>query len=87
MLKERYIFGSNCQFGCDTWLAPEGMLTWMTHQEVQKYHSSLKQHWTNSAPMLFPQSKLSLFGITEDVPDSLIYLVWSAKDSEPEVWT
>jgi hypothetical protein len=86
MLAARFSFGSTCHFGCDTWLSREDMVSYTELKVVKEYHLSLREHWVDSAPMLFSDAKLSLFGVTEDVPDSLIYLVW-ANSSEPEVWT
>lgn len=86
MLEARFRFGSTCQVGCDTWLGADEMKLWMSNPEVMTYHDSLRRLWTNSAPMLYPDEQLSLFGRTEDVPDSLIYLVWGT-NVEPEIWS
>jgi hypothetical protein len=37
--------------------------------------------------MLFPDDRLTLLEVTEDVPDSLTYLVWRREGREPEVWS
>ncbi|MCA9032390.1 MAG: hypothetical protein KDA66_16345, partial [Planctomycetaceae bacterium] len=49
-------------------------------------HCALRENWEGSAPMVFPDERLTLFGVTEDVPENLTYLVWAKDDAEPEVW-
>lgn len=34
--------------------------------------------------MMFPDAQLTLFAVTDGVPDNLTYLVWIS--DEPEVW-
>lgn len=85
MLQARFRFASRIEFCGDTWLSISEMPKWMKRKSVRKYHSSLRDHWTGSAPMLYPDDKLTLFGVTVDVPDSLIYCVWG--DGEPAIWT
>ncbi len=36
---------------------------------------------------LIAQGDLTLFAVTQDVPDSLVYLVWQGTQEEPEIWT
>ncbi|MCB9950147.1 MAG: hypothetical protein H6824_04125 [Planctomycetaceae bacterium] len=58
----------------------------MEKKEVRQYHCALRENWEGSAPMVFPDERLTLFGVTEDVPENLTYLVWAKDDAEPEVW-
>jgi hypothetical protein len=85
MLEARFGFASAIYIDTDTWLNTTEMLSWTRKRAVKSYHRSLRENWDDSAPMLYSDSQLSLFGITEDVPDSLVYLVWTGS-TEPEIW-
>lgn len=86
MLKARFEYAGTIDHGGDTWLAPSKMERWMKKRVVRSYHKSLREHWEKSAPMLFADHDLTLFSVTEDVPDNLTYLVWKGAE-EPEIWS
>ena len=50
--------------------------------------SAHRDHWDDSAPMLYPNEKLSIIGsIGPPLTEDLLYLVWhDSCDKEPEVW-
>lgn len=84
MLKARFDYASIIKRGRDIWLSPAEMERWMKKREVKSFHRALREHWEQSAPMMFPNDRLTLLGVTDGVPDNLTYLVW--RDDEPEVW-
>ena len=63
------------------------MVFFMSDDELNIYHNSLRDHWEDSAPMLYPDKCLTLFGITEGVPEHRVYLVWKNEGKEPELWS
>jgi hypothetical protein len=87
MLKARFDYAGSIDHGGDCWLNPAEMERWMRKRMVRSYHKSLREHWENSAPMLFADHDLTLFAVTQDVPDNLVYLVWQGAEEEPEVWS
>lgn len=86
MLKHRYECGGRWQRGREIWLSPTDMAATMRQMDVLQVHRSLRENWAGSAPMLFSDSDLSLFGTTEDVPEKITYLVWR-QQQEPEIWS
>jgi hypothetical protein len=84
MLKARFAYASTIHNGQDIWLGPAEMERWMKKREVRGYHKALRKNWENCAPMRFPDHDLTLFIVTEGVPDNLTYLVWSGGE-EPEI--
>jgi len=86
MLEARFEF-------CGTW--KEGGTIWLGAREIElkthsrpvlKTHRSLRKHWDGSASMIYRDDQLSLFGISEDLPENITYLVWIGQ-SEPEIWS
>ena len=86
MLKARFEYASTIKFGQDTWLDPNQMALSMADDELNIYHTSLREHWEKSAPMRFKDKCLTLFGITDGLPENRVYLVWKTEGEEPEVW-
>jgi len=84
MLKQRFQYAATWNTGWHSWLGPSDMAKMMDDQSVRTHHEALRNHYENSAPMLYPYKQLSLFVVTEAVPDELIYLVWKSI-AEPEV--
>src|SRR5436190_2792225 len=72
MLKARYEYASSWRDSGDHWLGISEMSRFMQDQEVLDYHQSLREYGEDSAPMLFPDSQLTLYARTEGVPDNLI---------------
>lgn len=87
MLRSRFEFAGSWRIGQDVWLTPSQMSSWIRKRSVRKHHGALRAHWEGSAPMSYPDAQLSLFGITEDVPENLVYIVWTKEEGEPEIWT
>jgi hypothetical protein len=86
MLKARFDHAGTFTRGRDVWLAAAEMASSMKQQSTYEYHVALRENWDDSAPMLFPDECLTLFGKTEGAPDNLIYLVWPEAADEPEIW-
>ena len=86
MLKARFEYASIIKSGQDIWLDPNQMALSMADDELNLYHTSLREHWENSAPMRFKDKDLTLFGITDGCPEDRVYLVWKNEGKEPEVW-
>ena len=86
MLAGRYAYAGVWQMDVDVWLPPSGMGPEMQKRVVRRIHDSLREHWEGSAPMAYPDDRLTLFGVTDGVPDALTYLVWRQDGHEPEVW-
>ena len=63
------------------------MKTWLKNKGVKSYHKALRENFEGSAPNLFSDRNLALFGVTEGVPDNLTYLVWCDEGKEPEIWS
>ena len=87
MLKARFEYASTIKSGGEIWLNPKQMVFFMSDDELNIYHNSLRDHWEDSAPMLYPDKCLTLFGITEGVPEHRVYLVWKNEGKEPELWS
>ncbi|NBS91554.1 hypothetical protein EBS67_16405 [bacterium] len=87
MLKARFEYASTIKYGQDIWLDPNQMALSMADDELNIYHTSLRDHWENSAPMRFKDKDLTLFGITDGCPEDRVYLVWKNEGKEPELWS
>jgi hypothetical protein len=86
MLKARFDHSGGWNYAGEEWLAASAMRRRIRTEDVQSYHAALRENWEGSAPRLFPDGQLSLYGVTEGVPDNLTYLVWTKEEGEPEVW-
>jgi hypothetical protein len=86
MLKARYDYAGAWKWAGDFWLGVNDMPRRMRSRSVKSYHRALRENWEGSAPMLFPDERLSLFAINEGVPDNLTYIVWGESKAEPELW-
>lgn len=87
MLKARFDFAGSWNNGGDIWLSPSEMERWMNKKSVLVHHRALREEWDESAPMLFPDDRLTLYAVTQGVPENLTYLVWGKQGGEPEVWS
>ena len=85
MLEERFRVAGRWTEGTDIWLASSDMHAAIRSPSIRGVHQSLRDNWEGSAPMLYQDDQLGLFGVTEDVPEDLIYIVW-AVGNEPEIW-
>lgn len=86
MLKARFDYCSSWQDGLFSWLSAADMTKYMRKRVIHEQHRALRENWEGSAPMLFPDNELTLFGATKDVQD-VVYLVWATNAGEPEVWS
>lgn len=86
MLKARFDYAATFRRGREVWLSASEMASCVKQKTVQGYHHALRENWDDSAPMLFSDERLALFGITEGVPENLVYLAWVNEGDEPEVW-
>jgi hypothetical protein len=86
MLQARFDYASAVNYAGELWLSVSEIPRQMKKRALQRYHKSLRNNWEGSAPMLFPDSQLSLFAVTKGVPDHLMYLVWTTEGDEPELW-
>jgi hypothetical protein len=87
MLQARFEYAGSWKSGQDVWLSACQMASLMQSKAIRPYHRSLREDWDGSAPMVFSDERLTLFGITEGVPENLVYLAWATGGEEPEVWT
>jgi hypothetical protein len=85
MLEARFEFASEILRGLDTWVGPNDLAKRTFSKKIQSTHNSLRKFWANSAPSLYPDDSLSLFGFTVGVPENIVYLVWTELE-EPEIW-
>jgi hypothetical protein len=86
MLAGRFQYAGTWEEGLDIWLGADQMRAAMKRRELRTTHKSLREHWEGSAPMLYTDDQLTLFGITSGVSENVTYLVWTGR-KEPEVWT
>ena len=86
MLEARFEYAGSCVVGGDIWLSTNEMAKWMRRREILTSHRAKRSDWEGSAPMIFPNDRLTLFGSSEEVPENLTYLVWFQEHLEPEVW-
>ncbi len=86
MLRARFGYAGKWDTAHRIWLGVDDIGEAMQSGEVLLYHDALRDNWADSAPMRFPDDKLTLFGITDGVPENLIYLVWTNENAEPNVW-
>lgn len=86
MLKARFDYAGSWKTGQDIWLSAAEMPSYLRRRAVRSYHRALREHWEGSAPMTLADRCLALFGVTEGVPEDLIYLAWRKGEKEPEVW-
>lgn len=87
MLIDRFLYAGLWKSGRDCWLGYNDIIHLIRNDDVVSVHFSLREEWEGSAPMRFSDDRLSLFGITEGVPENLIYLVWTDICIEPEIWS
>ena len=87
MLAARFGYAGGVRHGLDVWLSLRQMSTWVRRREVRVSHRARRTHWVGSPPNLYPDSRLSLFGVTDGVPQNAIYLVWGDEGAEPRVWS
>jgi hypothetical protein len=87
MLQARFEYAGRMQHGLDIWLNLRQMGIWVRKREVGDHHRARRRHWIDSPPNLHPDSRLSLFGITDGVPQNAVYLVWGDEGDEPRVWS
>ena len=86
MLKARFDYAGSWRMGQEIWLSATEMPSYLKRRAVRQCHRALRDQWEGSAPMVFSDRCLSLFGVTEYVPEDLVYLAWREKEREPEVW-
>jgi hypothetical protein len=87
MLAARFRYAASWHHGIEVWLGVGEMARVMRTRTVLSYHRSMREHQEGSAPMLFPDDRLSLLAFVPDEPTALEYLVWARDGEEPEVWT
>jgi hypothetical protein len=87
MLKARFEYAGRIQHGLNISLSLRQMGVWLRKREIRENHRSRRTYWIGSPPNLYPDSRLSLFGITDGVPQNVVYLVWGDEADEPRVWS
>ena len=87
MVAARYAFAGRWMEGEIAWLGVADMEAALSNEELLEDIESKRQHWTGSAPALFPPDRLTLFGTVEEQWEDQWYLVWPERDGkEPAVW-
>jgi hypothetical protein len=86
MLAARFGYAGRVQHGLDIWLSLRQMSTWVRRQGIRSNHRARRTYWIGSPPNVHPDSRLSLFGVTDGVPQNTVYLVWGDEGAEPRVW-
>jgi hypothetical protein len=87
MLQARFEYAGRIQHGLDVWLSLRQISTWVRKREVREHHRARRTHWIDSPPNVYPDSRLSLFGVTDGVPQNAVYLIWGNGREEPRVWS
>jgi hypothetical protein len=87
MVAARFAFAGRWMEAETAWLGIADMEAVLGNEEVLEHIDSHRQHWTGSAPALFPTDRLTLFGVVEEEWENQTYLVWPERDGEePSVW-
>ena len=86
MLRERFAFASTIVNSGQVWLAAKEVAKATRSRRIRGHHKARREHWEDSAPMRFEDSELSLFAMTPDAPEDVIYFVWKPEATEPELW-
>jgi hypothetical protein len=87
MLEARFKYAGRVQHGLDISLSLRQMSTWVRKREVREHHQARRTYWIDSPPNLYPDSQLTLYGVTDGVPQNAVYLVWGNEGDEPRVWS
>lgn len=87
MLQSRFDYASDIRHGLELWLSPWQMTSWIKKKDLQSAHQARRAYWIGSPPNRFDENQLSLFGITMDVPQNAVYLIWENDSTEPRVWS
>lgn len=87
MLRARFEYASTIQHGIELWLGLEQMASWPRKRDFRGNHRARREYWIDSPPNLLPDSRLSVFGITDDVPQNVVYLIWGEGGEEPRLWS
>ena len=86
MLRERFKFASSIDRAGQVWLGAKEVATATKSLGIRRHHKSRREQWEGSAPMRFEDSDLSLFGVSPESPEDVVYLVWRPGVTEPELW-
>lgn len=84
MLRARFTYVGEIRYGNERWLDCQSMAGEI--RRARSTHLALREHWDDSAPMLFPDASLGLLEVTPEVSDDLTYLVWQPNHDEPQIW-
>jgi hypothetical protein len=87
MLEARFEYAGRIRRGLAIWLSLRQMGMTVRNREICLNHRARRTDWIGSPPDLHPDSRLSLFGITDGVPQNAVYLVWGDEGDEPRVWS
>lgn len=86
MLKARFEYAGSWRRGPEVWFGVAEMADYLKRKAIRVNHRALREHFEASAPMLFADDQLSLFGASDEPSQDLTYLVWTADKNEPEIW-
>lgn len=86
MISARFEHSGQWRRGLEIWLGPEAIAIYMGRRAIRRMHRAMRENLVGSAPMLFPDRRLTLLETSKGVPEDLTYLVWPDDIGEPEVW-
>lgn len=87
MLRKRFHFASRIVVFVYHFFSADEMMRVHDNEFLMATHHAYKENWEGSAPNIYPEDCLSLFGSTYGLYDNIFYLVWKNEDVEPEVWS
>lgn len=72
MLKARLEHSGSWRQGEELWLKPSEIRAYVAKRPIRSTHRALRENWEASAPMLFADGQLSLFGTTADMSQDFV---------------
>jgi hypothetical protein len=86
MLRERFEFAGTITVGGEVWVAAGDIAAATRKRQLLGNHKARREHWENSVPMRFEDGALSLFAYDPVSQEDVVYLVWTGRAVEPELW-
>lgn len=87
MLAARMSYAGTISDNLEKWLSVREISKQINSKKIRKVFDSLKNHWVNSAPAIFREDQISIFGISRGNENDITFLVWNQEDEqEPQIF-